>query len=117
MKKITLVRNLLHAIDNNMIFPIDAEYRNIDDVLDEYTRYDYSIENALLFLKEIRKMWHCKIETKYENIGGGFVNVYIKETNRFYHQCIRIKFRINDLWGYNSVFDSLNYGVIGSKDI
>jgi len=117
MRKTTLVKNVLYAIDHQMIFPISVEYRSTDDVLDNYTKYDYSIEKAILFLRKIRKTWMYKVKARYENPGGGYVHIYIIKSTRLSNQCFCIKFRINDSWGYDSVFDHLRYGVIGSKDV
>ncbi len=117
MRKTTLIKNVLYAIDNQMIFLISVEYRSTDDVLDNYTKYDYSIEKAILSLRKLRKTWMYKVKARYENLGGGYIHIYITKNTRFLNQCFCIKFRINDLWGYDTVFDNLRYGVIGSKDI
>lgn len=118
MRETTLIKNVLYAIDCQMISPISVEYRSTDDVLDNYTKYDYSIERAILFLRKIRKTWMYKVKAKYENLGGGYVHIYILKSTRFSNQCFCMKFRINnELWGYDSVFDHFRYGVIGSKDI
>lgn len=83
MRKTTLIKNILHAIDHQMILPISVEYRSTDDVLDNYTKYDYSVEKAILFLRKARKTWMHKIKVKYENLGGGYANIYIIKSTRF----------------------------------
>ncbi len=98
MRKKTLIKNVLYAIDHQMIFPISVEYRSTDEVLDNYTKYDYSIEKAILFLRNIRKTWMYKVKAKYENLGGGYVHIYIIKNSSFFNQCFCIKFRINDSW-------------------
>ncbi len=117
MRKTTLIKNVLHAIDHQMIFPISVEYRSTDDVLDNYTKYEYSIEKAILSLRKLRKTWMYKVKARYENFGGGYIQIYITKNTHFSNQCFCMKFRINDSWGYDPVFDYLRCGVIGSKDI
>ena len=118
MRKRTLIKNLLYAIDHDMISPEKCEYRYTDETLDNYIKYDYPIEKAILFLRDVYKTWIYKINLKYENTGKGFINIYARRIDKFSCQCFCINFRVNiDLWGYDTVLDKLSCGVIGSKDI
>ena len=118
MIKTSLIKNVLYAIDHNMIFPEICEYRRTDETLGDYVKYDYPVEKAVLFLRNLRKTWMYKIKVKYENLGEGFINIYVRKIDRYFCQCFCIRFQINiDSWGCSSVLDSLSYGVIGSKDI
>lgn len=118
MRKRTLVKNILYAIDQDMIFPEKCEYRRTDETLDDYIKYDYPIEKAILFLKSVYKTWMYKINVKYENLGKGYINIYVRRIDKFACQCFCMNFRVNiDSWGYNTVLDQLSYGVIESKNI
>lgn len=118
MLKTSLIKNVLYAIDSNMIFPERCEYRLINETLGYYIKCDYPVEKAVLFLRGLYKTWMYKVKVKYENLGKGFINIYVRRTDMFFDQCFCIRFRVDiDLWGYSSVIDSLRYGVIGSEEI
>ncbi len=118
MRKTSLIKNVLYAIDHNMIFPERCEYRHTDETLGDYIKYDYPVEKLVLFLRNLHKTWMYKIKVKYENLRKGFVNIYVRKIDKYFCQCFCIKFQVNiDSWGYSTVLDRLSYGVIGSKDI
>ena len=52
MIKTSLIKNVLYAIDHNMIFPEICEYRRTDETLGDYVKYDYPVEKAVLFLSK-----------------------------------------------------------------
>lgn len=118
MLKTSLIKNVLYAIDRNMISPERCEYRCINETLGDYVKRDYPVEKVALFLRDLYKTWMYKIKVKYENLGKGFINIYVRKTDVFFDQCFCIRFRIDiDLWSYSSVLDSLSYGVIKSDEI